>query len=415
MQTSQPPTLDDGDDTFRPYDPAKNHKTAEQLLDEADQQIMLDEARRDEMMHKIAKTRMFLAAKIHRMESGEMLDFENYPFQKEIFANEAKDLVIMGSVGWGKTVYSVLDDFAKAMWGMRVIHVLEKTQKRNIFVGSVIDPIIHANAFYLNLLDIAKDEKSAEMDSATAKSFGDGSMIFLGANSESDFASYRGDATLVDEFQLCNANNVGKLFGRRTGTFYRFQTIMGVPTGVGSIENRNMHFQFMETDQRRWHIPCPHCQREQVLNWEGHFIDIERNQFGGVTSLKVKDEERSGQNELEIRPICMFCDLPMVRLHKGGRWIAMNPGSTRRGYQLSSLYNPLTSINSLYKVYIQALNNPMKMAEFINEQLGEPYSESGTNFTLEMLRAAATGRAAGVSTYRFYHQSELGFRPMELN
>ena len=162
-------------------------------------------------------------------------------------------------------------------------------------------------------------------------------------------------------------------------------------------------------------IPCPHCHREQVLTWEGHFIDVQRNKFGGVTSLKVKDEERAGQNELDIRPLCSTCSLPMIRLHPGGRWIAMNPGSTRRGYQLSSLYNPETSMNALYKKYLESLNNPVKMAEFINEQLGEPYSESGTNFTLEMLRAAATGHNAGVRPYQFYHQSELGFRPMELN
>lgn len=396
-----------------------DHLAAAQAeLDEADRQEILNTARRVEMMHKIAQYRWWLATNVHELANGEKLDFERWPFQEEMYKSDAQYLVLMGATGWGKSVFLVVDDIARAaIAGFRVIHVLEKTSKRDTFVKKEIDPVLHRVEYYKHLMKAAAKEKAAEADSISVKQIGDGEIIFLGAKEPSDFFTHRGESTTIDEHQLCDQENLRLLFNRRAGTFYRFQVICGNPTTVGSDENHNLHWEYMTSDQRRWHVPCPYCRKMQVLGWWSHFVDEEKNEFGAILSVEPKDKERKGQRSLEIRPICIHCQKPMRRLVKRGQgaWIAMNPGSSKRGYQLSNIYNPDVSMNDLYERYISSLHDPTKMADFWNNQLGEPYASSGTNFTTEMLEQASTGRQAGVPPYQFEIQSNLNLKKINLD
>ena len=387
---------------------------ADEILAKADQQERIDAAKRREMMKTVAQMRWKLATEIHETEDGSKMNFERFPFQKEIYQSTAEDLVVFGGTGWGKTLFAIIDDFAKALCGLRVIHVCDKAQKRNSFVLGIVDPLIHRIPFYAAMLEGAAKDRKAEVDSAYQKHFGDGMMYFLGANSESDFYSYRGDSTMVDEMQLCDLDNLAKLFGRRTGSFYRFQTVMGNPKEFGSAQNQNIHWQFLESDQRQWKIPCPHCHEYQRLSWGTHFVKERTNDFGAIVEVEILDKERADQEELEIRPICQFCGFPMWRLHPEGKWVVTNPGKRRHGYQLSNLYNPEVSTLELLGEYRKGFHNPGLKASFHQNQLGEPYAASGANITEEMLEQACTGLNSGVMPYAFIDVSDLEFHDVDV-
>lgn len=388
--------------------------TADELLDQADRVERENEKKRCEMMKTVASKRWYLANHIHETEDGGKMDFDRWPFQRELYQTDAQDLVIIGATGWGKSLYSIVDDFAKAMCGLRVIHVCDKAQKRNAFVLGIVDPLIHRIPFYAALLRGAAEERKAEQDSSYSKHFGDGIIYYLSAQTESDFFSYRGDSTMVDEYQLCDQENVEKLFGRRTGSFFRFQTVMGNPKDFGTAQNRNIHWQYLLSDQRQWHIPCPRCHEFQRLGWTTHFVNERRNDYGALIDVRIRDEERAEDENMDPRPMCTFCEHPMWRLHPEGMWKVTNPGKRRVGYQLSNFHNPDVSVRELMGEYRKGIHNPNAMGSFVNNQCGDPYSVSGANITEQMLEQASTGIASGIDPYNFEMADMIEFEDMDI-
>ncbi len=377
------------------------------------QQLRLEQKRIDKMKEVAAERWMFATTQM-KTEQGEWLDFDRWPFLKEIYQNDAPDIVLIGAAGWGKTLYCIADDIAKAACDLRVFHVMDNFVKRDRFVLGIIDPMLSSNAYCIGMMRHAKS-RSREMDSARFKHFGDGSINYVGSNSDSDFATYRADCASVDEHQLCDRNNLRRIFHRMTGSDWGFINLMGNPRGIGTAENQNLHWEFLQTDQRQWHIPCPSCNVFQVLGWWSHFVEETKNEHGVITAVKQRDENWDEEGPLEMRPVCTNCGEPMYRLSQDGKWIATAPGKRRRGYQLSSLYNPTAVLagngpKSLLTFYRKGLHNPNDMADFVNDQLGMPHSTTGSSITEDMLQAASTGKSAGVAPYRFMHSGDLLWR-----
>jgi hypothetical protein len=390
-------------------------ETVAQKLRSADiaEQMRLEKKRTDKM-REVAELRWQIAQTQHKTELGEFLDFDRWPFLVEIYKNDAPDIVLIGSAGWGKTEFLICDDSAKAACDLRVFHVMDNFVKRDRFVLGRIDPCFASSAFYSGMLKHAKN-KNREMDSARFKHFGDGSINFVGSNSDSDFSTYRADTACVDEHQLCDKTNLRRIFHRMTGSDFGFITLVGNPRGVGTAENQNLHWEFLQTDQRQWHIPCPTCNVVQILGWWSHFIEETKNEYGAITEVKVRDENWDPEGSLEFRPICTNCGSAMYRLSRDGKWVATVPGKRRRGYQLSSLYNPTAVLSgngpkSLLTFYRKGLHNPNDMADFVNDQLGMPHSTTGSSITEDMLQMVSTGKAAGVQAYSFVHAGDIAWR-----
>ena len=98
---------------------------------------------------------------------------------------------------------------------------------------------------------------------------------------------------------------------------------------------------YNETDQRKYHVPCPHCKRKQVLVWGGPGqrlgIKFKVAKTGRVTSVWYE---------------CKFCNKKIREKSKtwmleNGEWRAKYKDREKRGYHLSSLYSPLGWVSML--------------------------------------------------------------------
>ncbi|WP_187143575.1 terminase gpA endonuclease subunit [Klebsiella variicola] len=126
--------------------------------------------------------------------------------------------------------------------------------------------------------------------------------------------------------------------------------------------------EFAMSDQRYFHVPCPKCGDEQRLIWENvkfkwKVID------GGRRSIPDADTAY-----LEC-PHCkhQYTEAERVRSVSQGRWIATNPEiKDVRGYHISRLYSPVSSIRKLVQDFAEAFKNFDHM-RFVNNALGEPY------------------------------------------
>jgi len=89
----------------------------------------------------------------------------------------------------------------------------------------------------------------------------------------------------------------------------------------------------MLSDQRRFFVPCAHCQHEHTLEWENVRFQW-RLINGGRRALP--DEDTAALH-------CPKCDKEIseaqrIRMVKQGRWIATNPDvKDIAGFQISRL------------------------------------------------------------------------------
>lgn len=126
--------------------------------------------------------------------------------------------------------------------------------------------------------------------------------------------------------------------------------------------------EFAMSDQRYFHVPCPECGDEQRLIWQN--VKFEWKVIdGGRRSIPDAD------TAYLVCPHCkhQYSEAERVRAVSQGRWIATNPEiKDVRGYHISRLYSPVSSIRKLVQDFAEAFKNFDHM-RFVNNALGEPY------------------------------------------
>jgi phage terminase large subunit GpA-like protein len=209
-----------------------------------------------------------------------------------------------------------------------------------------------------------------------AKEFPGGVLVVTGANSSVGLRSMPARFLLMDEVDAyppsASTGAAGTEEGdpvdlaiRRTGTFANRQIAMiSTPTiaEVSRIEQA-----YLESDQRKYYVPCPHCGTFQVLRW-----------------AQVKWPDRKPGAALYE---CERCHGPIADHHKpamlelgGWRAEATGDGDTA-GFWLNGLYSPWTTWGQLAKDFLRARKSPERMQTFTNTVLAETFQQAGATKT----------------------------------
>lgn len=371
-----------------------------QINDEAQKRELVHAAWRRDQMRKIASYRWAIGSTIHRLSNNKPMDFAAYHFQPEIYQDAAPEMVVMGSVQWGKSLFLICTAAAMAASGLKVFYIISKFDKRNKVIQEQINPAFNTVPLYKQLIAQAKAE-GRDSDSVGFKHFGPGSINFVGSNSPKEFSGYQADATITDDHQDCNLDNVGMADDRMSGSQYQFKIIVGNPREPGSPQNRNIDQQYRMSDQREWHVRCGTCQEPQILGWLTHVVRQEVNKSGAITNCSPRDEQWDPKSDFDMRAICTECFRPMDRLTTDAYWQAMNPGVARHGFRLSNLYNPRQSVKGMYERYLLAKNSPSELGKFLNNQMGQAFAPEGMQVTEAMIENASSGALTCVPTYQF--------------
>jgi phage terminase large subunit GpA-like protein len=224
-------------------------------------------------------------------------------------------------------------------------------------------------------------------DTTFSKLFVGGSLYMASANSAASLRSDTSRILLLDEI-----DGAPKLVSTGEGSFIDLAMKRTAAWG-----RRSKHFLFstprMEGesaineeykvgDQRNFFVPCPHCQKEQVL------------EFGSAKTIHgLKPEMKAGEL-VDAYYICEHCHEAIFNYDKPkfmpmGRWRPTAKSSSKyiRSYYLNALYSPvgMYSWHQLYETYQKALQEPSRMPSFVNLDLGLPYKETGTRPKLEKI------------------------------
>jgi phage terminase large subunit GpA-like protein len=231
-----------------------------------------------------------------------------------------------------------------------------------------IDPLIEESP---DLRERVKPARARDAgNTMLSKEFAGGILIMTGANSAVGLRSTPARYIFLDEVDAypASADEEGdpvSLAEARSLTFAHRRKVFLVSTptirGTSRIER-----EYEASDQRRYHVPCPHCGAMQWLRFE---------------RLRW-DKGRPETAEYH----CEGCDRPIAEHHKtamlaAGEWRATEQAAdpTTVGYHLSALYSPLGWLSwaRIARAHEAAMGSDEAMRAFRNTILGETWVETG--------------------------------------
>jgi phage terminase large subunit GpA-like protein len=231
------------------------------------------------------------------------------------------------------------------------------------------------------LAEIAGDLKAKDAKQKLLKRvFRNGSSVsFVGANSPGGFRRITARVILFDEVDGYPKGGAGQegdqiaLGTKRSETFWNRKIVKGsTPTikGESRIEKA-----WLQSDQRRFFVPCPHCGEMQPLEWGGpdtpHGIKWKRDDKGnGVLATAYYACRANG---------CVIDEVDKPDMVAAGEWRPTNPGGSHAGFHIWAGYSLHVNASwpKLVEEWLRVKSDPLERQTFINLVLGEPYEDRG--------------------------------------
>lgn len=202
------------------------------------------------------------------------------------------------------------------------------------------------------------------------KKFPGGQLTMCGANSPASLASRPVRLGFCDEVDRwpVSAGSEGDPFGlvkKRTGTFHNRKLILtSTPTVKGASR---IEMAFEESDQRRYYVPCPHCDAMQPLQWRNlSWAKGENHKWDG-TAPWYNCDECGGKIDEQSKSAML----------KAGRWVAEGFSDRIAGFHLNELYSPWRTWRDMVTDFLAAKKDSELLRVFVNTCLGETFEESG--------------------------------------
>lgn len=253
---------------------------------------------------------------------------------------------------------------------------------------------------------VRENRSRDDANTTLLKEYPGGFLVVAGANSSAGLRSMPIRDIFFDEidaypFDVDGEGDPISLAQARQSTFAlrkRLKTSTPTTKGASRVEAA-----FLATDQRYFHIACPHCGGRQRLVWgadKSHGIKWRRDDDGRAVP-------ESAHYVCEVSG-CIIEEHQKPVMLAGGVWVPSNPKANPklRGYHLSSIYSPLgwlgwpelvTEWQAAQDLVKQG--DVSKLRAFVNTRLAETFEEQGSKADSHQLVARAEGYEPGTAPH----------------
>ena len=283
------------------------------------------------------------------------------------------DVVLMFPIQLGKTEV-LLNDIGYTMDRdpCPVMICLPGEVSLNKWVAQKLQPMIDETpAVRASLSSVASREAA---NTRTFKDFAGGQLFVEHAGSPSRLKSTTVRKLRVDELDEFAVNLSGgddpvEMLNGRTSAYPGNASRAYVSTPQLRSSSR-IFYLWEQSDQRRYHVPCPHCGEMQPLLWSG---------LKWSTAVHRDQPRRAWY-------LCRECGVEIEEYAKtammaAGQWIAANPDSRIKGYNANCLYYPLglgPRWADLVDMWLNAQGDNARLKTFVNDRLAEPWEDKSS-------------------------------------
>lgn len=272
-----------------------------------------------------------------------------------------------------------------------MLFVQPTLEVRERFVKQRVDPMLIGTPILNKLFDANRRRDNTNTEAI--KDFPAGMLILGGANSPASLASMPIKYTVNDELDRfpweagAEGDPLGLIRARQRNFRARKELNISTPT----IKDASRIDELRELgDQREYHVPCPHCERLQMLEWKNLRWTI----------------DPMTKEPTNVIYVCRHCGAEIEEHHKpemlaevdhGGRarWVPKYPERSHRdrSYQrLSALYSPLglgLRWIEMVRLWLEAQQDKTKLKVFINTVLAEVWEDLSRDIKPHELKARA--------------------------
>lgn len=247
--------------------------------------------------------------------------------------------------------------------------VVPTLEVRKRWVKQRLNPMLTETPVLAEIFDAKRSRDSSNAEDI--KDFPGGVMVIGGANSPASLSSMPIRYVVCDEVDRFpwEAGEEGDPLGlidERTKTFPRRKVLLvSTPT---IKDSSRIEAEYLRSDQRRYHVPCPHCEEMQTLKWSNLKWDE------AVTRAWYTCEHCGAEFDESSKTWILEC----------GEWIAAYPGRSIRGYAINGLYSP----NGLgfrwieiVRQWLDTQGDQTKLKRFINTTLGEVWEDQSSKIS----------------------------------
>lgn len=214
-------------------------------------------------------------------------------------------------------------------------------------------------------------------------------IIRAGANSPDSLRSDHLPYVICDEVSAYPWDVGGEgdpmtLIENRQRTYSRAKSyFISTPTTAGRCR---ISQQYERSDQRHYHVPCPHCGTLQVLEFDRAGTADHGLKWHATAPVDKETGEVLPQHVLSAWYVCKHChgeiqEASKTEMLAHGKWIPHRPSVKRvRGYHINALYAPVglgTSWRDIAQKWLDSQGDTSELKAFVNTYLGETWSEQG--------------------------------------
>jgi phage terminase large subunit GpA-like protein len=270
-----------------------------------------------------------------------------------------RDVVMMFPIQFGKSSCAVnVVAYHMKNQSKGIMVCLPGEASQNKWSNEKLQPMIDETPIIQSILSTQNSRNSS--NTKEFKDFIGGQLYLEHAGSPSRLKSSTVKILVVDELteyatSLTTGDDPIRLLEDRTSAFpSEYKRLYISSPGINGICRTSEMYE--KSDQRKYFMPCPHCNTEIIFEWSGlHW----------------------SENGRDVRYVCPECACEIEESYKTdmikrGRWIPTNPGPKMRGYHINGLYYQIglgPRWATLVDIWLQDHNDPGRLKAFLNSRL----------------------------------------------
>ncbi len=294
-------------------------------------------------------------------EKGDPMEFDNHPFLMDIYDDQSQYLCVMKAAQIGMSTLQILKNHRDAKANkMDIIYTLPTDADVRVFVSGKVNRIIANNS------DMLKDV--ADKDSIEQKQVGNSMIYFRGTWTKKAAIMVTADRLVHDEKDSSKLDVVSDYQARLQHSKFKQIHTFSHP----SLPEVGVDADWIKSDQKHWHITCPHCGYFHYMDW-----NIEN------------PRKMSVDIEKEVY-VCKKCKGELSDKDRAcGQWVAKYPGRKWSGYWIPMLIAPWVSAADIVEKY----KDPNTTDEFFYQKvLGLPYADASSKLLRDSFYQNLTGK-----------------------
>lgn len=323
-------------------------------------------ARRLEELEREYRLRWEYATHYHRTSKNQPLTFQDKPYLAQVYADQSINLIVMKAVQTGATEWALCETFSLCERGYNVFYVLPNFNSRNAFVANRIRMTINNTDHYRAMAKEPREKQEGAGKGAGLFHFGNAAMRFASSETPRDFDEFDADCWIVDDYHNCDPENLHLCDDRISASSLKARRRIGIPI----LPEQGIHAEFLQSDQKEWEVPCPHCGHWQTLDF---FTQVVVQESEGRYELQDSDWDVNSGRDIQV--YCTECHKPLDRL-ANGRWEPRTE-SPISGYHLSKMMAPTSAVSELWQKLQKGMANDTVFQTLMNRDLGLPYEGAG--------------------------------------